>query len=73
MFFAPLLMAGLHLCFAFPFIYKLLILMQLRDLPLLLGTTGISFLVFALLYLLVYRGTSNAYFNIVRSPSRAED
>ena len=72
-FFAPLLMAGLHLCFAFPFIYKLLILMSLRNFPLLLGTTGISFLVFALLYLLVYRGTSNAYFNIVRSPSRAED
>ncbi len=72
-FFAPLLLAGLHLCFAFPFIYKLLILMQLRDLPLLLGTTGISFLIFALIYLLVYRGTSNAYYNIVRSPDRAQD
>ena len=35
------------------------------DLPLLIGTTAISFGVFALLYAVVFRVTSNAYYNIV--------
>ncbi len=42
-FFLPLLFAGLHLCFAFPFIHKLLILFNLTNLKLLIGTTVITF------------------------------
>ena len=64
-FFLPLIFAGLHLGFAFPFIPKLLMLFNLSNLPLLIGTTAISFGVFALLYAVVFRVTSNAYYNIV--------
>ena len=61
----PLLMAGLHLCFAFPFIHKLLMLFNLDNRGLLVGTTAVSFAVFAALYALVYKLTGNAYYHIV--------
>ena len=61
----PLVMAGLHLCFAFPFIHKLLLLFNLDDRGLLVGTTAVSFLVFAVLYAVVYKLTGNAYYHIV--------
>ena len=61
-FYLPLLMAGLHLCFAFPFIHKLLMLFNLDNRGLLVGTTAVSF---AALYALVYKLTGNAYYHIV--------
>ena len=64
-FYLPLLMAGLHLCFAFPFIHKLLMLFNLDNRGLLIGTTAVSFTVFAALYALVYKLTGNAYYHIV--------
>lgn len=64
-FFLPLLFAGLHLCFAFPFVHKLLMLFNLNNMKLLIGTTALSYVVFALLYTLAYRLTSNAYYQIV--------
>ena len=64
-FFLPLLFAALHLAFAFPFIRKILILFNLTNLTLLLGVTAASFAVFAAFYTVVYRATSNAYYNIV--------
>ena len=64
-FFLPLVTAGLHLAFAFPMLHKLLMLFNMRNVQLLMLTTLISYLVFALLYLLVYRITSNAYYDIV--------
>lgn len=64
-FFLPLLFAVVHLAFAFPMIYKLLMLFGLDNLGLLLFTAGISALVFALFYVIVYRVTSNAYYSIV--------
>lgn len=64
-FYLPLLMAGLHLCFAFPFIHKLLMLFNLDNRGLLVGTTAVSFTVFAALYALVYKLTGNAYYHIV--------
>lgn len=64
-FFLPLLFAVVHLAFAFPMIYKLLMLFGLDNLGLLLFTAGISALVFALFYAIVYRVTSNAYYSIV--------
>lgn len=69
-FFLPLIFAGLHLGFAFPFIHKMLMLFNLNNLPLLIGTTAVSFLVFALLYAIVYRVTSNSYYNIVSNGNR---
>ena len=64
-FYLPLLMAGLHLCFAFPFIHKLLMLFNLDNRGLLIGTTAVSFAVFAALYALAYKLTGNAYYHIV--------
>lgn len=64
-FFLPLAAAVLHLCFAFPMLHQLLQLFDLKNLPLLLTTAGICVGGFALLYVLVYRSTSNAYFRIV--------
>ena len=64
-FFLPLLTAGVHLCFAFPVIYKMLLLFNLTNRNLLITTTAVCFLVFGLLYALVYKITSNAYFSIV--------
>ena len=54
------------LAFAFPMIRKMLMLLNLTNIRLFALTTVISFVVFALFYVLVYRITSNAYFHIVR-------
>ena len=64
-FFLPLLLAGLHLAFAFPLVWRILQLFMLSNLKLLILVTLGAYLVFALLYTLVYRLTSNAYYNIV--------
>ena len=61
----PLLMAALHMAFAFPMVKKILLLFQLTNPRLFLMTTLISFCCFALLYAIVYRITSKAYYNIV--------
>ncbi len=64
-FFLPLAFAGLHLSFAFPFIRKILYLFSFYNTGFLVGTTAASFLVFAALYALVYKKTSNTYYKIV--------
>jgi len=69
-FFLPLLIAGLHLAFAFPLVSKILALLMIYDIPLLIMVNVASFLVFGLLYILVYRVTSRAYFNIVSDGER---
>lgn len=68
-FFVPLLLAGAHLAFAFPLISKLLALFNLSNTLLLALTTSISFVLFALLYTLIYRITSNSYYKIVSDNS----
>ncbi len=64
-FFLPLLLAGVHLAFAFPMIYKMLLLFGLNNQRLLILVTVGSYLIFALFYVVVYRVTSRAYYNIV--------
>lgn len=64
-FFFPIGMAVLHLCFAFPMIRKLLMIFSLNDLPLLLTTAGISVVCFALFYVLIYRVTAGVYYRLV--------
>ncbi len=64
-FLAPLVMAVIHLCFAFPILKQLLSLLNARNEPLLLATTGLTVLLFAILYALVYRVTTGAYYHIV--------
>ncbi|MCI5925002.1 MAG: FtsX-like permease family protein [Oscillospiraceae bacterium] len=64
-FFMPLITAGVHLAFAFPMIYKLLMLFSLTNQRLLIFVTICCFLIFTLFYVLVYRITSKAYYSIV--------
>jgi len=64
-FFIPLLMSAVHLGFAFPMIYKMLILFGITNLPFLLLVNFASFAVFALFYIIVYKFTSKAYYSIV--------
>ncbi|MDE6470808.1 MAG: FtsX-like permease family protein [Eubacterium sp.] len=64
-FFLPLAMSAVHLGFAFPMIYKMLILFGITDLKFLILITLACFALFALFYILVYKITSKAYYSIV--------
>ena len=64
-FFLPLVTAVVHTSFAFPMVRKLLLLFNLNNLHLFLTTYGLSILVFGILYAVVYKITSNAYYSIV--------
>lgn len=64
-FFMPLITAGVHLWFAFPFIKELLILFGILNTKILIITTVISFLLFALFYVIVYKITSNVYYSVI--------
>ena len=64
-FFIPLLLAGLHLAFAFPLVWKMLMMFNLHNKLLVMIVTICSFLIFGLFYAVVYKITSNAYYKIV--------
>lgn len=64
-FFLPLLTAGVHMSFAFPIVFRLLTLFNLTNMKLLIIVTAACYLLFSLFYILVYRMTSRAYYNIV--------
>ena len=64
-FFAPLLMAGMHLAFAFPMVWQLLQMFNLRNLKLVIATNIGAFLVFCLFYVVIYKFTAGAYYGIV--------
>lgn len=66
-FFLPLILAGVHVTFAFPLIAKLLSLFGLTNTELLIGVTLAGYLVFAFCYILVYLATSRSYYSIVSS------
>ncbi len=70
-FFLPLIIAGLHLAFAFPLVSKILkLILMIADVPFLIMVTIGCFLIFGLLYIFVYRVTSRAYFKIVSDGQR---
>ena len=71
-FFLPLAGAGMHLLFAFPMIRLVLQLFQLENVGLFASTCAICFAAFAILYALVYRATSNAYYGIVSGVKKDE-
>lgn len=64
-FFAPLVMAGIHLCFAFPVIKEILNMFNLTNTRLFVATTVETFIVLAVLYTIIYKVTSNMYYKIV--------
>ncbi len=65
-FFLPLTVAGIHICFAFPMIVKIIQVFGLYDLPLFIVSTVSTFVLFAIIYLLVYTLTARVYYKIVR-------
>lgn len=65
-FFLPLILAGVHVAFAFPMISRILRLMSLFNLKLLILCTIGCFLVFTLLYAVIYALTARIYYRIVR-------
>ena len=66
-FFAPLVMAAVHLCFAFPMLWEILQSFGLHNLTVALVTAAIGFGVFTVFYLLVYLITARAYDSIVNA------
>ncbi|MEF2802422.1 MAG: FtsX-like permease family protein [Acutalibacter sp.] len=68
-FFLPLVMAVLHLAFAFPMLEKILLVMGLANTQLILLSTLGCAAVFALAYLIIYALTARTYYNIVESAS----
>lgn len=65
-FFLPLVTAGMHIAFAFPFIFKIMALLGLLNMRLYaLCTIGV-FLAFALFYTVVYMLTAKLYYGIVK-------
>lgn len=66
-FFLPLVVAAIHIVFAFPMIEKMLRLLYLDNTNLYIMTTVICFGVFAFVYVLIYFLTSKVYYGIVRN------
>lgn len=64
-FFLPLIVAGLHLGFAFPCISKILKLFAFNNMLLNVIVTLICFVVFGLFYSIVYKITAGKYYAIV--------
>lgn len=68
-FFLPLVMAVLHLAFAFPMLEKILLVMGLANTQLILLSTLGCVAVFTVAYLIIYALTARTYYNIVESAS----
>ncbi|EOH91880.1 FtsX-like permease family protein [Enterococcus pallens] len=65
----PLVVAVIHLAFAFPIIQKLLLLFGLLNWHIFLIVTIVVVLIFALLYFMVYQLTARSYYQIVERES----
>lgn len=66
-FFLPLLMAVIHLCFAFPMLQKILMLMNMVNFNLILLSMVGCVLVFSVFYMIIYALTARTYYKIVES------
>lgn len=64
-FFLPLGTAAVHMAFAFPIIRNILLVFSLNNVWLFLACTAGTFLVFALVYVIVYRITARVYYRLV--------
>lgn len=69
-FFIPLLMAGVHLAFAFPLVWQLLTMFSLTNKWLAIFTNIGAFLIFCVFYVMIYRFTAHAYYRIVSESER---
>lgn len=64
-FFLPLITAGIHVAAAFPMFNKILIIMNMENTEMYAVCTGICFLVFAAMYVMIYSVTARTYYRIV--------
>lgn len=64
-FFLPLLGAIIHVGFAFKMITKMLLIFNLTDTTLILGCTLVTIVLFAIIYIVVFKMTAKAYYRIV--------
>lgn len=64
-FFAPLLMAGLHITMAFPMVKRLLLLFGMNNSTLFAGCTAVTIGIFAVIYGIIYGLTAKSYYRIV--------
>ncbi|MDL2250342.1 ABC transporter permease, partial [Lachnospiraceae bacterium OttesenSCG-928-J05] len=64
-FFLPLIVAVVHVFFAFPVVRKLLAILYLENVGIFMIATAVTILVFALIYCLVYAITAREYYKIV--------
>lgn len=64
-FFAPLIVAGIHLCFAFPFIWKMLQIFGLSNITYVIMVSIIAFVIFGIFYAIIYKVTAKSYYQIV--------
>lgn len=64
-FFLPLVTAGIHTAFAYPMLEKMLKVLALYSPSLFFVCMLITYAVFALVYTLIYTGTSRTYYRIV--------
>lgn len=68
LFFLPLGVALIHICFAYPMIQKILNLMTQSSNTIFLMVTGLCFVVFALIYIVIYKLTARTYFRLICQP-----
>lgn len=66
MFFLPLLMAAVHVAFAYPILQKMLIVFGITNKSRVIASIIGVILAFSLIYWVIYRITSRVYFNIVK-------
>ena len=65
-FFLPLGVAGIHMAAMFPILIRLMKILLFFSIRLFVICTLATFAVFALVYVLIYLGTSKTYYRIVR-------
>ena len=69
-FFLPLLVAGVHVAVAFPMVSRMLQLFALKNTGLFALCVAITFMIFAVVYVVVYLLTARTYYKIVGDYSR---
>lgn len=62
----PIFAAAIHVTAAFPMLYRLLQMLNLNNEKLFAGCLAVTIIVFAVIYYLVFKVTSRAYYRIVR-------
>ena len=64
-FFMPLIMAGVHVAFAFPIVKQILMMLNLTNTRLYIICTIVCFVAFTIIYAVIYSLTAKIYYHIV--------